>query len=132
MKQFWLILYAVALFASAEVSATSLVKALIQVESSGRDHVTGDGGAAVGPLQIHAAMVADVNSLYGTTYTHRDMFNRKKAVDVCLKYLAYYGSAKRLGRQPTLEDHARIWNGGPSGWKRKATEGYWAKVRRHL
>lgn len=109
-----------------------LIAALIQVESSGRDHVTGAGGKAIGALQIHVEMVHDVNRLCGTSYTHKEMSDRAKAVDVCKKYLAYYGSEKRLGKKPTLQDYARIWNGGPSGWKRKATQGYWAKVRRHL
>lgn len=109
-----------------------LINALVQVESSGRDKVVGDAGKAYGALQIHASMVEDVNRIYGTTYTHKDMFDRNKAIDVCHKYLAFYGSEKRLGHVPTPEDHARIWNGGPAGWKRKATQGYWAKVRRHL
>jgi hypothetical protein len=109
-----------------------LIDALIQVESSGRDHVVGDEGSAIGPLQVHAAVVADVNRLYGTKYTHREMRNRAKAIEVCNKYLSFYGSEKQLGRPPTPEDLARIWNGGPAGWKRKATEGYWQKVRRYL
>ena len=27
---------------------------------------------------------------------------------------------------------ARCWNGGPKGWKRKATEYYWSKVQKEL
>lgn len=120
------------LFIRAEAADGKLIQALIQIESSGRDNAVGDNGEALGPLQIHQEMVEDVNRLYGTSYKHRDMFVRAKAVDVCHKYLDFYGSEKRLGRPPTSQDHARIWNGGPSGWKRKATQGYWAKVRRHL
>lgn len=111
---------------------SALIPALIQVESSGRDHVTGDNGQAIGPLQIHRVLLEDVNRIYGTTYTHKDMFNRVKAVDVCKKYLTFYGSEKRLGRPPTTEDYARIWNGGPNGWNRKATIRYWQKVKTHL
>lgn len=131
MKKY-LILFVVLCSLRAFAAEPKLVSALIQVESSGRDNVVGDAGQAYGPLQIHQEMVDDVNRLYGTSYTHRDMFNRAKAVDVCHKYLDFYGSEKRLGRPPTPQDHARIWNGGPAGWKRKATQGYWAKVRRHL
>lgn len=109
-----------------------LVNAIIQVESSGRDRAVGDNGKAFGPLQIHASVVEDVNRLYGTSYTHKDMFDRVSATDVCRKYIDFYGSEKRLGRAPTVQDHARIWNGGPAGWKHKATEGYWQKVRKHL
>lgn len=109
-----------------------LVPALIQIESSGRDNAVGDGGRALGPLQVSASVVEDVNRIYRTSYTHKEMFDRKKATDVCQKYLAFYGSERFLGRPPTTEDYARIWNGGPAGWKRKATQKYWAKVRRHL
>ena len=118
--------------ASTYAADPRLINALIQVESSGRDHVTGDAGKAFGPLQIHAALVDDVNRLYGTSYTHKDMFDRAKATDTCHKYLAFYGSEKRLGRPATPEDHARIWNGGPSGHKKPATLKYWQKVRKHL
>jgi hypothetical protein len=131
MKKY-LILFVVFCSLRTFAAEPKLVSALIQVESSGRDNVVGDAGQAFGPLQIHREMVDDINRLYGTSYTHRDMFNRAKAVDVCHKYLDFYGSEKRLGRPPTSQDHARIWNGGPAGWKRKATQGYWAKVRRHL
>jgi hypothetical protein len=31
-----------------------------------------------------------------------------------------------------MEDAARIWNGGPNGWKKKATDSYWQKVARAL
>jgi hypothetical protein len=27
---------------------------------------------------------------------------------------------------------ARCWNGGPKGWKRKATKYYWTKVQKEL
>ncbi len=109
-----------------------LIPALIQVESSDQDQAVGDRGLALGPLQIHRTVVADVNRIYGTAYKHKDMLVRHTAIDVCRKYLAFYGSEKRLGRRATVEDYARIWNGGPSGWKRKATEEYWQKVKRHL
>ena len=110
----------------------NLINALIQTESSGRDNVVGDGGAAIGPLQIHAGVVTDVNRIYKTKYTHKDMYVRENAIDVCTKYLTYYGSEKRLGRPPTNEDLARIWNGGPNGYKKKATAKYWIRVQKHL
>jgi len=120
------------LSSSCEAADLRLIDALIQVESSGRDHVVGDNGSAAGPLQVHTSVVADVNRLYGTKYTHREMHDRAKAIEVCSKYLSFYGSEKRLGRPPTMEDLARIWNGGPQGWRRSATLNYWQKVKRHL
>jgi hypothetical protein len=46
--------------------------------------------------------------------------------------MARYATSKRLGRPVTDQDRARIWNGGPNGYKKKATLGYWAKVRKEL
>ena len=109
-----------------------LLDALIAVESGGRDDAIGDGGLALGALQIHAGVVADVNEVAGTKYRHTDMHDRKIALFVASAYLDRYATQKRLGRAVTDEDRARIWNGGPSGWKKKATLKYWQKVRRHL
>jgi hypothetical protein len=46
-------------------------------------------------------------------------------------YLAHYGEyyRKQTGREPTDEIYARIWNGGPSGWAKDATQGYWERVQ---
>ena len=39
---------------------------------------------------------------------------------------------RRTGRIPTAETYARIWNGGPDGWKKPTTAAYWRKVRAKL
>lgn len=109
-----------------------LIPALIAVESGGDDRAVGDGGSAKGCLQIWPSVVADVNRVYGTRYTHDDAFTREHAVNICKKYLSIYCTAKRLGREPSLADAARCWNGGPVGYRRTATLGYWNKVARHL
>jgi hypothetical protein len=48
------------------------------------------------------------------------------------RYMARYATERRLGRKPTLEDEARIWNGGPNGYKRAATKPYWNKTLEEL
>ena len=106
-----------------------LASILMQVETGNRPLI-GDNGRAIGPLQVHAAAVADVNRAFGTTYKHRDMMDRDAAVAVFDRYLWLYAQPRRLGRPVTDEDRARIWNGGPNGWKRKATLGYAAKYRK--
>jgi hypothetical protein len=106
---------------------SNLISALIIVESSNNDLAIGDGGKAIGPLQIHRAVVTDVNRITGAHYRHQDMTNRAQARAVCEAYLRHYGKGK------TTEDQARIWNAGPQGHKKKtATEAYWAKVQKHL
>jgi len=106
---------------------SNLISALIIVESSGNDMAIGDNGKAIGPLQIHKAVVLDVNRFTGSHYQHQDMTNRAQARAVCEAYLKHYGKGC------TTEQLARKWNGGgPAGDKKKATEAYWNKVRKHL
>ena len=106
---------------------SNLITALIAVESSGNDQAIGDNGRAIGPLQIHRAVVLDVNRITGSHYRHQDMTNRVQARAVCEAYLRHYGKGK------STEEQARIWNGGPQGHKKKtATQAYWLKVQRNL
>jgi len=105
---------------------SNLISALIIVESSGNDMAIGDQGRAIGCLQIHKAVVLDVNRITGSHYRHQDMTNRVQARAVCEAYLKHYG------RGATTEQLARRWNGGPAGDRKSATEAYWAKVRKQL
>jgi hypothetical protein len=113
-----------------------LIAAIIHVESGGNDMAIGDRGKhemAYGALQIRKPCVDDVNRRFGTKYQAKDMLgNRALSVWVCQKYIETYAAPKWLGREPTLEDKARIWNGGPSGWKKASTNGYWAKVQKAM
>ena len=117
---------------SVALADDSLLRAITYVESRGDNSAVGDGGLAYGSLQIHRGVVLDVNRVYGTNYTHRDAFDRASAVDMFQKYLAIYAVERRLGREPTREDKARIWNGGPNGFKKDVTRRYWAKVEAAL
>jgi hypothetical protein len=105
---------------------SNLISALIIVESSGNDLAVGDGGKAIGPLQIHKAVILDVNRITGSNYRHQDMTNRAQARAVCEAYLRHYGKGD------TTEQLARRWNGGPKGDTKTSTEAYWAKVKKHL
>ena len=109
-----------------------LLAALIAVESSGRAHAVGDGGQAVGILQIHPATVVDVNRIAGTSYTLSDRTDPAKAQAMCRIYLSHYASKARLGRAATAQDMARIWNGGPQGHRSRSTLKYWARVQRAM
>lgn len=106
-----------------------LVAAVHMVETSGRlGPIRGDGGAALGPLQIHRACWQDAN-LPGRYEDCADLAYAKR---VFAAYMARYATERRLGRPVTDEDRARIWNGGPNGYKKKATVAYWHKVRKEL
>ena len=105
---------------------SNLISALIIVESSNNDLAVGDQGKAIGCLQIHKAVVLDVNRFTKSNYRHQDMTNRVAARAVCQAYLEHYG------RGASTEQLARRWNGGPTGDRKPATEAYWVKVRAQL
>lgn len=108
------------------MNLTNLITALIAVESNGNDNAVGDNGRALGPLQIHRAVVLDVNRFTGSRHRWEDMTNRALARKVCQAYLEHYA------RGATAEQAARRWNGGPSGDRKGATLGYWRKVEKQL
>ena len=112
--------------------AQSLVQAIEQVESGGDCRAIGDKGRAVGCLQIWEVCVRDVNRISGKHYAYKDRYSREKSYEMFKIYTDHYASKKRLGRKPTNQDRARVWNGGPNGYKKKSTIKYWNKVRKEL
>lgn len=110
---------------------TPLLAAIALVESGGNPAAVGDHGRAFGLYQIHAGVVTDVNRHFGTTWRHVEVMDPNIAAKVARAYLEYYGALylARTGQAPTLEVYARIWNGGPNGWRRSSTLPYWHKVR---
>ncbi len=59
-----------------------LIPALIEVESGGQSEAVGDGGNAIGVLQIWPIMVQDVNRITGKRYTLADRKCPVKAVEM--------------------------------------------------
>jgi hypothetical protein len=130
--------------AKADVPPQELIDALFIVESSGNDNAEGDkydkkgnlkppSEWSYGPLQISQECVDDYNKWYRTAYKAQDCKgNRALSLKICKAYINHYATAKRLGRKPTIEDMARIWNGGPNGWKKESTQKYWRGVKEHL
>ena len=102
----------------------SLLPAIATVESNNDNHAIGDNGRSVGCLQISAACVEDVNRIYHTAYTLEDRRNAVQSRRIALE--------RRTGKKPTVEVLARIWNGGPRGYKKSATLEYWGKVERRM
>lgn len=127
------LIIAVAGVAQGAEPSDTLVTALIQVESSGNNRAVGDKHLkqkAYGPLQVRQPVCDDINRRYGTSYKAEDCLgNRELSIKLCKQYIDMYATAKRLGHTPTNEDMARIWNGGPNGFKKVSTEKYWEKVQ---
>lgn len=126
----------IALEVFAELPDGRLVRALIAHESGGDDEAVGDRGLeekAYGCLQIRQPAVDDYNRWTDTAFKAEDCLgNRKLSVEICISYIDHYATPKRIGRTPTDEDKARIWNGGPNGWKKASTVEYWRKVKTKL
>ena len=102
--------------------------ALHMVETGGRlGPILGDGGAALGPLQIHRGYHSDSN----VPGSYDRVSDLDYATRVMRAYMARYATAARLGRPVTPEDIARIHNGGPNGHKKKATLAYAKKFMRY-
>ena len=104
-----------------------LLAALIAVESGGNNHARGRHGE-LGPLQIQPAVVADVRRITGRRYAWGSMTNRVLASEVAQAYIGHYATEARIGRPVTDQDRARIWNGGPDGWRSRRTAASWTRV----
>ena len=113
---------------------TNLVEALIQVESRGKEDCIGDKHLiipSVGVLQIRPIMVREVNRILkllgkNQRYKNKDRYSRIKSIKMFNIWKDYHH------KNDSDEVIARCWNGGPKGWKRKATLHYWNKVQKEL
>jgi hypothetical protein len=87
---------------------------------------------AIGPYQIRSICARDINRIMKTNHEHEDFENYTLSRWAFLSYTKHYGRAyeKRTGLKATAEVYARMWNGGPRGYEKTATEKYWKKVRK--
>ncbi len=122
MKHFALLL---ALCATTHAAPPdSFWRALHLIETSGRHGpIVGDGGRALGPLQIHRAYHAD-SRVAGDYSRVAELDYSKRVATAYLK--RYAPTAWAAGDVETL---ARVHNGGPRGHLKPATKAYGAKVK---
>lgn len=107
-----------------------LMNAIAVVESGNDCSAIGDSGKALGAYQIHSILVDDVNRIYGTSFKHKDAFDEDYSKIMFYLYSKHYANHISVteGRPATLEDIARMWNGGPDGYRKSITLWYWEKV----
>jgi hypothetical protein len=99
-------------------------RALHIVETSGRTGpILGDGGKALGPLQIHRGYHQD--SRVAGDYSRVSDLNY--SVRVSTAYLKRY--APEAWAAGDVETLARVHNGGPRGHLKAATKSYGARVK---
>ena len=106
---------------------STMVKALIMIESSGNDNAHRKSEDAVGCLQIRRTMVRDINRILkrqgsSKRFKFKDRWNRSKSIEMFDIYCEYYNLQ-------SPEVISRCWNGGPKGYKKKSTRKYWTKVK---
>ena len=105
----------------------SFFRALHVVETGGRrGAILGDGGKALGPLQIHRSYHADAR-IAGDYSRCADLDYSRRVVSAYLQ--RYAPKAWAAGDVETL---ARVHNGGPRGDRKQATINYAAKVVRAM
>ena len=107
----------------------ALIAAMIAVESGGDDLAINRAEQAIGCLQIRPAIIWDVEKILGRTISQHIAYDREASIEILEFYLGHYATPALLGHEPTVEDMARIWNGGPDGWKKPETVIYWHKVK---
>ena len=111
-----------------------LIEALIQVESRGKEKCLGDLHLiipSVGVLQIRPIMVKEVNRILAILgknkrYKNKDRYSREKSIEMFIVWRNFHH------KDDSNEIISRCWNGGPKGYKRKATLHYWKKVQKAL
>jgi hypothetical protein len=133
MLTYLTIVLALAITPPAGFDPMPILDAIEAVETGGqRDpaNAIGDGGKALGPLQIHRVYWLDAvdhdPSLVANGETYDSVRDRAYARRVVMAYWSRYAKSW------DAETLARIHNGGPKGHTKRATLGYWVKVKAKL
>tara|TARA_B100000212_G_scaffold152792_1_gene115075 strand:- start:388 stop:828 length:441 start_codon:yes stop_codon:yes gene_type:complete len=111
-----------------------LLDAIWYVESGCRNGpIKGDGGNALGPMQIWRAFWQDAVEFSGQGGKYEDVADIKYAKKTVRNYWTRYCTERRVGRKPTIWHAAVMVNGGPnahkaSGKKKANLVKYWDKV----
>lgn len=109
-----------------------LLDAIHLQESSGKLHVEDrldDVSIARGPFQFHRQAWVDATKFLKVSWPYSQAHDYGKARACASGYMQYWGV--HYGRT-TEEDYARIFNGGPKGWRKASTRVYWQQVSAHI
>ena len=110
---------------------SDFIRAIGQIESKNIDSLIGDYGRAIGRYQIHDICVTGSGLKDLLNYQHKDMEDSVKAEHVFWAAMGVhcYTYAQKHRKYPTYEELARMWNGGPNGYKKESTLGYLKKFK---
>ena len=115
--------------------SNTLWQAIVSVESGGDLRAFNPNDGATGLAQVRSVCLEDANRIaqlrgLNDRFAAADRNNQRAARRIWDLYLDFYGKQyeKETGRKPTDEVFARIWNGGPTGWRKTSTLPYWTRV----
>ena len=111
---------------SSNYDWTTVMNAIIEVESEGNAQAVDKGGKSCGIMQITSGLVKDCNRILklrksAKRYTLDDRFNVRKSKEMFLLYQSFYNPGNNV------EQAIRSWNGGMRYTKR-GTQRYFEKV----
>jgi len=110
------------------VPTNRLLDAMYTVESSRGKVLVGDGGKAIGPYQIWYSYWQDAveyDPSIGGVY--RDCMDKAYSERIVWAYWCRYAP-----KGATVQDLARIHNGGSRGYKNPKTLKYWDRIKQAL
>ena len=109
----------------------ALALAIAKNESGFNPNTVGPTGD-YGVMQLTAPALADINQALGTNYSLSDnnvRFDPELNIRLGMTYLRL--TRDRYGAS-TPEEMARMYNGGPGGARKSATEEYWRRVSGYI
>jgi hypothetical protein len=110
---------------------SEFIRKIGQLESGNIDSVSGENGRGKGRYGIYNICVKGSGMADLLGYSHGDMYNPEKSKHVFWSAMGIFCHtfAQRHGRYPTYEELARMWAGGPAGYKNNKTLRYLNKFR---
>ena len=97
-----------------------LISLLCILESSNNPEAIGDGGRAVGILQIHSIMVRECNRLstkFDPVFKDTDRLNVMKSKRMATIFFFRRVEDRQNLTEAEIEECVKAWNGGPS-WRK--------------
>jgi hypothetical protein len=131
-------LAALALWGDGEFAGPSnaLWRAIVAVESGGDPLAYNKSAKSAGIVQIRPRTLLDIKRIaqkqgLDAQFTLADRFDPDKCRLMWRVYLNYYGQkyTEQTHSVPSDSVYARIWNGGPTGWRKVSTLDYLARIR---
>ena len=122
----------VSIVSAANYELDEFIDVLIQVESKGNQYAFNKKEKARGVLQIRPIMIKDINRILGNKiYNPKDVYSPFTSRQIAKIYFNHYGNiyVKKYGKPLTYEVLARMWCGGPTGYKKWQTRKYWKRFK---